>query len=141
VRRAADCRCAAKAHQFLTFTTPPNLQAGVAYGLAKSHAYFDEMRARNQRSRDRLVAGLTRHGYAVLPCPATWFATVDLAASGIAMHDVAWCEWAIDTIGVAGIPVSAFYDTDPVTHVVRLCHAKEDATIDAALARLERRPV
>lgn len=130
----------AKAHQFLTFTTPPNLQAGVAYGLAKDRSYFDEIRARNQRSRDRLVAGLTGHGYAVLPCPATWFVTVDLTASGIAMSDTQWCEWAIDTIGVAGIPVSAFYDSDPVTNVVRLCHAKEDATLDAALARLGRRP-
>ena len=130
----------AKAHQFLTFTTPPNLQAGVAYGLGKDRSYFNETRARNQRSRDRLVTGLTDHGYAVLPCPATWFVTVDLAASGIMMDDVAWCEWAIETIGVAGIPVSAFYDVDPVTNVVRLCHAKTDATLDAALLRLERRP-
>ena len=130
----------AKAHQFLTFTTPPNLQAGVAYGLGKNRAYFDDMRARNQRSRDRLVGGLKRHGYAVLPCPATWFVTVDLAASGIAMSDTEWCDWAIDTIGVAGIPVSAFYETDPVTNVVRLCHAKTDATLDAALEKLGRRP-
>ncbi len=130
----------AKAHQFLTFTTPPNLQAGVAYGLGKERSYFDDMRARNQRSRDRLVGGLTAHGYAVLPCPATWFVTVDLAASGIAMDDVTWCDWAIDTIGVAGIPVSAFYESNPVTNVVRLCHAKTDATLDAALERLGRRP-
>ena len=130
----------AKAHQFLTFTTPPNLQAGVAYGLGKDGSYFDDMRARNRRSRDRLVAGLAGHGYAVLPCPATWFVTVDLSASGIAMSDTQWCDWAIDNIGVAGIPVSAFYESDPVTHVVRLCHAKADATLDAALARLGRRP-
>jgi N-succinyldiaminopimelate aminotransferase len=129
----------AKAHQFLTFTTPPNLQAGVAYGLGKDRSYFDEMRSRNQRSRDRLVAGLTRHDYAVLPCPATWFVTVDLTASGFPMDDVAWCEWAIDTLGVAAIPVSAFYAKDPVTNIVRLCHAKEDATLDTALERLARR--
>lgn len=126
----------AKAHQFLTFTTPPNLQAGVAYGLGKNRAYFDDMRARNQRSRDRLIGGLTEHGYAVLPCPATWFVTVDLAASGIAMTDTEWCDWAIDNIGVAGIPVSAFYDENPVTNVIRLCHAKTDVTLDAALERL-----
>jgi N-succinyldiaminopimelate aminotransferase len=130
----------AKAHQFLTFTTPPNLQAGVAYGLGKDRSYFDDMRARNQRSRDRLVTGLTGHGYAVLPCPATWFVTVDLAASGIAMSDTEWCDWAIENVGVAGIPVSAFYETDPVTNVVRLCHAKTDVTLDAALERLGRRP-
>jgi N-succinyldiaminopimelate aminotransferase len=130
----------AKAHQFLTFTTPPNLQAGVAYGLGKDRRYFDDMRARNQRSRDRLISGLMAHGYVVLPCPATWFVTVDLTASGIAMSDAAWCDWAVDTIGVASIPVSAFYESDPVTNVVRLCHAKTDATLDAALERLARRP-
>jgi aspartate/methionine/tyrosine aminotransferase len=130
----------AKAHQFLTFTTPPNLQAGVAYGLGKDRSYFDDMRARNQRSRDRLIAGLAGHGYTVLPCPATWFVTVDLTASGIAMSDSEWCDWAVDTIGVAGIPVSAFYETDPVTNVIRLCHAKSNATLDAALARLGQRP-
>ncbi|MES2288750.1 MAG: aminotransferase [Pseudomonadota bacterium] len=130
----------AKAHQFLTFTTPPNLQAAVAYGLGKDDAYFAEMRARNQRSRDRLTAGLLAAGYSVLPCPSTWFVNVDLTASGISMTDVEWCNWAIENIGVAAIPVSAFCDTDPVTNVVRLCHAKEDATLDAALERLVRRP-
>ena len=129
-----------KAHQFLTFTTPPNLQAGVAFGLGKDRGYFDDMRVRNQRSRDRLMAGLKRCGYAVLPCPATWFVTIDLTASGIAMLDAQWCEWAIENIGVAGIPVSAFYEADAVTNVVRLCHAKTDVTLDAALERLAKRP-
>ncbi|MEP6786469.1 MAG: aminotransferase [Sphingomonadales bacterium] len=129
----------AKAHQFLTFTTPPNLQAAVAYGLDKDDAYFAEMRARNQRSRDRLTKGLQSHGYTVLPCPSTWFVNIDLAASDIAMTDVEWCNWAIENIGVAGIPVSAFCVSDPVTNVVRLCHAKVDTTLDAALERLAQR--
>ncbi len=129
-----------KVHQFLTFTTPPNLQAGVAFGLGKDRGYFDDMCVRNQRSRDRLIAGLKGCGYAVLPCPATWFVTIDLTASGIAMLDAQWCEWAIENIGVAGIPVSAFYEVDAVTNVVRLCHAKTDATLDAALERLAKRP-
>ena len=130
----------ARAHQFLTFTTPPNLQAAVAEGLRLPPATFDAMRAGYRGSRDRLAAGLAHAGYAVLPGPATWFVTVDLTASGIAMTDVAWCEWAIEAIGVAAIPVSAFYARDPVTSVVRLCHAKTDATIDAALAKLATRP-
>ncbi len=130
----------AKAHQFLTFTTPPNLQLAVAYGLGKDVGYFDAMRAGYQTSRDHLTAGLAARGYAALASPATWFVTVDLAASGIAMTDAQWCHWAVEEVGVAGIPVSAFYHDDPVTNVVRLCHAKEAATIDAALQRLERRP-
>ena len=48
----------AKAHQFLTFTTAPNLQAGVAYGLGKADSYFEDMRAYYARSRDRLATGL-----------------------------------------------------------------------------------
>ena len=112
---------------------------GITSGI-RQVAGFDEMRARNQRSRDRLVMGLRGHGYAVLPCPATWFVNIDLTASGIAMDDLAWCDWAIETVGVAPIPVSAFYDSDPVTNVVRLCHAKTDATLDAALERLGQRP-
>jgi N-succinyldiaminopimelate aminotransferase len=126
----------AKAHQFLTFTTPPNLQTAVAYGLAKDDAYFADMRAANQRSRDRLVAGLRAAGYAVMPCASTWFVTVDLVASGVAIGDVAWCERAIEGAGVAAIPVSAFYAERPVTNVVRLCHAKTDSTLDEALERL-----
>ncbi len=128
----------ARAHQFLTFTTPPHLQAGVAHGLAKGVEWFATMTDGYRRSRDHLVAGLAARGYAVLPSPATWFVTVDLAASGIALDDVAWCDWAIDTIGIAAIPVSAFYGENPVTNVVRLCHAKAPVTLDAALDRLDR---
>jgi aspartate/methionine/tyrosine aminotransferase len=54
------------------------------------------------------------------------------------MDDAAFCDWMVDDAGVAGLPISAFYASDPVTHLVRLCHAKEDATLDEALARLER---
>ncbi|MFM9829496.1 MAG: aminotransferase [Sphingomonas sp.] len=130
----------AKAHQFLTFTTPPNLQAAAAFGLAKDMAYFEGMRASFQRSRDRLAAGLADRGYAVLPSAATYFLNIDLAASGIAMADVAFCDWLVEEAGVAAIPVSAFYAQDAVTNVVRLCFAKADETIDAALERMGRRP-
>ncbi len=130
----------AKAHQFLTFTTPPNLQAAAAYGLGKDAAYFDTMRAGYQRSRDRLAAGLEALGYAVLPSAATYFLSIDLARSGVDMGDVAFCEWLVEEAGVAAIPVSAFYAEDPVTSVVRLCFAKQDATLDGALKRMKRRP-
>ncbi len=130
----------AKAHQFLTFTTPPNLQAAAAYGLGKDIAYFTGMRAAFQRSRDRLATGLTGLGYKVLPSAATYFLSVDLAASGIAMGDVAFCEWLVEEAGVAAIPVSAFYAQDAVTNVVRLCFAKADETIDGALDRMTRTP-
>ena len=54
----AMLRVLAKAHQFITFTTPPNLQAAVAYGLGKADDYFEGMRRELQRSRDRFTSGL-----------------------------------------------------------------------------------
>jgi N-succinyldiaminopimelate aminotransferase len=127
----------AKAHQFLTFTTPPNLQAGVAHGLMKEDAYFTGMRADFQRSRDRLAAGLTSLGLDVLPAQGTYFLNIDIAPLG-ETDDVAYCERLVKEHGVATIPVSAFYAESHVKTVVRFCFAKKDATIDAALERMER---
>ena len=125
-----------KAHQFLTFTTPPNLQAAVAYGLGKEDGYFEGMRADLQRSRDRLATGLSELGFPVLPSAGTYFLSVDLAALDPTLDDEAFCLDLVRTHGVAAIPVSAFYAQDAVRSVVRFCFAKRDATLDGALERL-----
>jgi N-succinyldiaminopimelate aminotransferase len=127
----------AKAHQFLTFTTPPNLQAGVAHGLMMEDAYFAGMRADFQRSRDRLASGLTALGLTVLPSQGTYFLNIDIAPLGEA-DDADWCQRLVREHGVATIPVSAFYAENHVRTVVRFCFAKKDATIDAALERMAR---
>ncbi|MBT8491556.1 MAG: aminotransferase, partial [Deltaproteobacteria bacterium] len=67
----------ARAHQFLTFTTPPNLQHGVAYGLAKGDDYFEELRASMQTRRDLLLAGLEQVGFRVASCQGTYFLNAD----------------------------------------------------------------
>ena len=127
----------ARAHQFMTFSTPPNLQWAVAQGLETQDAWIAESVAGFQRSRDRLAAGLSAAGYSVLPSPATWFLSVDLAASGIALDDAGFCERLVEDAGVAAIPVSAFYAQAPVTHLVRLCFAKADDVLDAAIERMD----
>ena len=126
-----------KAHQFITFTTPPNLQAAVAYGLGKEDDYFSGMRAEFQRSRDRFVAGLKTLGFCVLNSSGSYFVNVDIAPLG-ENDDAAFCRRLVVDPGVAAIPVSAFYAEDAVTTVVRFCFAKKDATLDAALERLAR---
>ena len=126
----------AKAHQFLTFTTPPNLQRAVAFGLAKPKTEFDTARAALQASRDRLGAALTSAGYSVIPSEGTYFLSVDLRSSGIACDDATFSRRAIEEAGVASIPFSAFYAQEPVTHLVRLCFSKTDATLDEGAARL-----
>jgi len=126
----------ARAHQFLTFTTPPNLQAAVAWGLENSGDWFSTMPRGLERSRDRLVAGLKREGFAVLTSQGTYFLNIDLAASGIAEPDRDFALRAVKEAGVAAIPVSAFYETDAVTSILRLCFSKRDETLDAGIERL-----
>jgi N-succinyldiaminopimelate aminotransferase len=126
----------ARQHQFLTFTTPTPLQWAVAEGLALSSEWHAAHRARYEVARERLVSGLTAAGYVVLPADGTWFVTVDLAASGLAPDDEAIADRLIREAGVAAIPVSAFYRDDPEKGYLRLCFAKEDATLDQAIERL-----
>ena len=126
----------ARAHQFLTFTTPPNLQAAVAFGLDNPGDWFTAMPAGLQRSRDRLSDGLTREGFKVLASQGTYFLNVDLAASGVSEPDRAFALRAVKAAGVAAIPVSALYEEDPVTSILRLCFSKGDATLDGGIERL-----
>lgn len=128
----------AKAHQFLTFTTPPNLQDAVAYGLAKPAAHFDEMRQQLVRGRDRLATALAQEGFVTLPAAGTYFMAVDLAASGIALPDAEFAVRAVKECGVATIPFSAFHVTPPESALVRLCFAKSDATLDKGVAGLSK---
>jgi N-succinyldiaminopimelate aminotransferase len=127
---------AAKAHQFLTFATAPNLQWAVSYGLNEGDAWIQPMKARFERARDRMVDGLRGAGFAVLPADATYFLCVDLAASGITMDDVAFADLAVERAGVAVVPLSVFAEQDPPRHLVRLCFGKKDDTIDAGVAAM-----
>lgn len=127
-----------RAHQFLTFTTPPCLQSAVAYGLGKEDAWFEDMRAQLQRARDRLGDGLEGLGFTVLPSAGSYFLNIDLSSRFAAPDDEAFCKELVLRHGVAAIPVSAFYAQQPVRSVVRLCFAKSDATLDLALERLAR---
>lgn len=131
-------RTIARAHQFLTFTTPPNLQWAVAQGLAKEERYFSEMRAGYARSRDRLAAGLQAAGFATLPSAGTYFLLVDLPGSGIGEGDDAFAERLLTEVGVGSIPVSAFYAEAPVRSVLRFCFSKLDDVLDEAIDRMAR---
>lgn len=129
----------ARAHQFLVFTTPPNLQAAIAYGLSKDRAFFTGFTAAMQAKRDRLAAGLARAGLVVAPCAGTYFISADIGSVGYDGDDVAFCQDIIETAGVAAIPMSAFYATEPERRFVRFCFAKPDEMLDEAAARLQRR--
>jgi aspartate/methionine/tyrosine aminotransferase len=126
----------ARAHQFLTFCTAPNLQAAVAFGLDEGDAWLQPMRERFERARDRMTSGLRDAGFTVLDAAATYFLCVDLKASGIAADDETFAAMAVEQAGVAVVPLSAFAEQSPSRHLVRLCFGKKDETIDAGVAAM-----
>lgn len=123
----------AKSHQFLTFTTPPNLQAAVAQGMGKPDGWFTAMRAGFDEQRKKLDGGLREAGFSTLPSTATWFLSIDLPASGIALDDETFADRMFREGGVATIPMSAFYARNPVRSIVRLCFTKQSDVISQAI--------
>ncbi len=136
-----------KAHQFLTFTTAPNLQKAVAFGLAKDDNYFIGLAADMQAKRDLLSDGLRRIGFEILPCQGTYFLTADYTAfASEGEDDTAFCKRITLEAGVAAIPLSAFSMAAmpggtgalPSEKLIRFCFCKQDSVLQEALARLQR---
>ncbi|NKB59125.1 MAG: aminotransferase [Alphaproteobacteria bacterium] len=127
----------AKAHQFVTFTTPPNLQKAVAYGLGKDDSYFQGLSDEMQAKRDRFGLGLARLGFDVIDCQGTYFITADFRPLGFEGDDVEFCRHITVEAGVTAVPVSAFYLENGPSHFVRFCFCKKDEVLDAAVERLE----
>ncbi len=130
-----------KAHQNLTFTTPPNLQRAVALGLAKDDAYFAGLANSLAAKRTRLSAGLRDAGFEVLRCDGSYFVIADFSAFGFNGDDAAFCRHITEHAGVAAIPVSAFYEGDAPSHWIRFAFCKRDDVLDEAVERLRKKAV
>jgi aspartate/methionine/tyrosine aminotransferase len=129
----------AKAHQLLTFTTPPNLQRAVAVGLALGDDYFATLADGLTRQRDLLSAGLRRLGFGVLPVHGSYFLTADFSPLGFDGDDSAFCRHITEAAKVAAIPVSAFYaGPDAPSHYARFAFCKRPEVLEEALDRLGR---
>jgi len=128
----------AKAHQFVTFTTAPNLQKATAFGLGKDDAYFEGLAADQRQKRDRLAAGLAAAGFEVLPSAGTYFLSVDIRSVGFNGDDEAFCRHITTEAGVTAVPVSAFYQEAGIDHFARFCFCKQDSLLDEAALRLQR---
>jgi aspartate/methionine/tyrosine aminotransferase len=126
-----------KAHQFLTFTTSPALQTGVAHGLTHEMDFPLALTKRLQKNRDVLAAGLTKMGFEVQPCEGTYFLTAGITKL-TNEKDFAFCERLIREAGVALIPLSAFFKTGTPDTFVRFAFCKQQALIEQALGRLEK---
>ena len=127
-----------KAHQFLVFTTPPNLQHATAFGLGLDDSYYRGLAEEMRGKRDRLWAGLEAIGFQLLPCDGTYFLNAGFAGLGVDDGDEAFCRRLTVEGGVTPIPVSAFYQSGGVSGYLRFCFSKDDAILDEALTRLAR---
>jgi methionine aminotransferase len=125
-----------KVHQFNVFTVNTPMQVGLAQYLEDPAPYL-ELPAFYQRKRDFFRAGLANSRFRLLPCDGTYFQCVDYSAISD-LPEAEFSQWLTSEIGVAAIPVSAFYHESHESGVVRFCFAKKEATLSLALERLAR---
>lgn len=124
-----------KVHQYLTFCTFHPAQVAFAEFLASTPEHYLELPAFYQAKRDRFRNLLAPSRLKLLDVPGGYFQLVDYSAIRNE-DDVAFCEWLVKEGGVAAIPLTPFYEKAPGTRLVRLCFAKSDATMEAAVERL-----
>ena len=123
-----------KVHQFNVFTVNTPVQYGLAQYMANPAPYL-ELGAFYQRKRDLFRAGLQHTRFKLLPSEGTYFQCVDI--SGVSdLPEAEFCQWLTTEMGVAAIPLSAFYGNGFDQRVVRFCFAKKDETLNLALERL-----
>ena len=125
-----------KVHQFNVFTVNTPVQYGMANYMANESAYLD-LPAFYQRKRDLFRAGLANTRFKLLPSEGSYFQCVDISDVSD-LNEADFCKWLTSEVGVAAIPLSAFYSSGFDQRVVRFCFAKKDETLNAALARLTR---
>lgn len=128
-----------KVHQFNVFTVNTPMQYGLAEYL-KSGDHYLGLPSFYQAKRDFFSKGLERTGFKLLPAPATYFQCVNYTKLNIPqakMSEADFCSWLTTEVGVAAIPVSAFYSKPIESGVIRFCFAKKEKTLAAALERLQ----
>lgn len=129
-----------KLHQYTVFTVNPPMQHAIARYMANPAPYL-ELPAFYQEKRDYFRAGLAGTKFKLLASEGTYFQCVDYTGLGIpeaTLGEASFAEFLTREIGVAAIPISAFYHDATESGVVRFCFAKRRETLDMALERLGR---
>ena len=123
-----------KVHQFNVFTVNTPVQHGLATYMLNDRPYLD-LPAFYQRKRDLFRSGLAKTRFKLLPSEGTYFQCVDISDVSD-LNEADFCKWLTAELGVAAIPLSAFYSDGFDQRVVRFCFAKKDETLHTALDRL-----
>ena len=125
-----------KVHQFNVFTVNTPMQMGLAHFMANPAPYLG-LANFYQRKRDLFAQGLSQTRLKLLPTAGTYFQCVDISEV-TTLNEADFCQWLAQEIGVAAIPLSAFYGDGTDHQVIRFCFAKKDTTLQAAIERLRR---
>lgn len=125
-----------KVHQFNVFTVNTPVQHGLAAYLQDPTPY-QQLPAFYQAKRDLFRQGLQGSRFKLLPSTGSYFQCVDISAISD-LNEADFCQWLTREVGVAAIPLSAFYGDGFDQRVVRFCFAKKDETLHAALERLRK---
>jgi methionine aminotransferase len=129
-----------KVHQYNTFCTFAPAQHAFAAMIQAEPEHYEQLGAFYQAKRDRFRQQLLGTRLVPLPVPGGYFQLVDYGAVSD-LDDVAFCHWLTIEHGVAAIPLSPFYEAAPAgQRIARLCFAKNEATLDAAIERLHALP-
>ncbi len=129
-----------KIHQFNVFTVNTPMQHGLARYMADPSPYL-ELPGFYQRKRDLFRQGLAQTKFRLLPGEGTYFQCVDISGLSVPeknLGEAQFCQWLTTEVGVAAIPLSAFYGQGFDQRVIRFCFAKKDETLQLALQRLAR---
>jgi methionine aminotransferase len=127
-----------KVHQFNVFTVNTPVQHALARYMEDPRPYL-ELPQFYQRKRDLFREGLAKTKFKMLPGEGTYFQCVDISELSVPEKNFGeskFCQWLTKEIGVAAIPMSAFYGNGFDQNVIRFCFAKQDQTLQAALTRL-----
>ena len=125
-----------KVHQYNVFCTFAPAQHAFAAMLDAEPEHYEQLGAFYQAKRDRFREQLLDTRLKPLPVPGGYFQLVDYSEVSD-LDDAAFCRWLTTEKGVAAIPLSPFYEAPPPgQRLARLCFAKNEATLDAAIERL-----
>lgn len=124
-----------KIHQYLTFSVNTPAQLAIADMLRQHPEHYRELPEFYRARRDRLIQALRSSRFHLLPCEGTYFLLADYSAISD-LDDVSFCQWLTREVGAAAIPLSVFCEAPFPHKLIRLCFAKQEATLDAAAERL-----
>lgn len=135
---AALISAVAKAHQYITFTTPNALQAGIAEGIVHHMDFTLGLTRELEGKRDYLARELEALGFKTMPCDGTYFLTVDISGLRFNGPDTEFCKAMVVRGGVAAIPLSVFYSGEAPQSLVRFAFCKKMQVLQEAVTRLKK---